>query len=224
MEGGVPFADEFGDTLCWYSTPEETVEVCVVGRNEGGRGGVGVGALGDVGVQGGDEGGDEALDVEHGRARCRPETAGDVEGVEGEEVGGGQWEGFDVGEELYRCGGGGGEGGEDGGEVGHGIWRRVSRGWGPGGDLLDTCSAESVQEISCGAVERDKVLWGRMLWRERYLGVVKLEGRRVECHVRRSLDGQSRGIVNHSHPNCNCPRYSQFLWTLPLISLCSNGQ
>lgn len=164
MEAEVPFADEFGDTLCWYSAPEETVEVFVVGRDEGGRGGAG--APGDVGVQGGDEGGDEALDVKHGRARCRPETAGDVEGVEGEEVGGGQWEGFDVGEKLYRCGGGGGEGGEDGGEVGHGIWRRVSRARGPGGDLLDTCSAESVQEISCSAVERDKVLWGRMLWRE----------------------------------------------------------
>lgn len=59
-----PFANEFGDTLCWYSAPEETVKVGVVGCDEGGCGDAG--ARGDVGVEGGGEIGDEALDVEYG--------------------------------------------------------------------------------------------------------------------------------------------------------------
>lgn len=63
-EDEVPFADEFGDALCWYSTPEKAVEVGVVGCDEGGCGDAG--ARGDVRVEGGGEIGDEALDVEHG--------------------------------------------------------------------------------------------------------------------------------------------------------------
>lgn len=71
--------------------------------------------------------GHEALDVEHGRARRRPQAAGDVEGVERQQVGRRQRERFERGQQVGGGGRvGGGESGQQSAEVGHGVWRAES--------------------------------------------------------------------------------------------------